>query len=150
MASTQQLQASRKRHTTLNDFFFADRFDSPGKSEFRRIYNAFKAEVKFRLGKSFQWERDIYDPDLGSSEEFEGEFELAGRLADGIHTPVMVKIAADCPVVRPLSMSLQLEDSDTEEISGFYDFGNPLQHFLDTLEHVKKLHSRSEKIAPIQ
>ena len=140
MATAQQLQASRKRHMTLNDFFFADRFDSPGKPEFRKIYNAFKAEVKFRLGKSFQWERDIYDPDLGSSEEFEGEFELEGRLADGIHTPVIVTIAADCPVERPLSMYLQLEDSDAEEITGFYDFGNPLQHFLDALDRAKEMH----------
>ena len=96
--------------------------------------------MKFRLGKSFQWERDRYDPDLGSSEEFEGEFELEGRLADGIHTPVIVTISADCPVVRPLSMYLQLEDSDAEEITGFYDFGNPLQHFLDTLDRAKEMH----------
>ena len=146
MATPKQHLASRKRHQTLNEFFFADRFDPFSKPEFRNIFNAFKSEVKFRLGKSFQWERELYDPDLGCSDAFEAEFELEGSLNDGIHPPVTITISGECPPVRPLDMRLQMDDCEPEEITGFYDFGRPLQHFLDTLEHAKQLHAGSEVV----
>ena len=143
MATAKQLLASRKRHQILNEFFFAGRLDTFTRPEFRKIFNAFKSEVKFRLGRSFEWEREIYDPNLGSFEEFEAEFVLEGTLDDGTHTPVKVSLAGSYPVVRPLGMELQLEHHDHEEITGFYDFGRPLQHFLDALEDAKQMHVNS-------
>ena len=140
MATPKQDLASRKRHLILDEFFHADRMDGISKAEFRKVFNAFKAEVKFRLGKSFQWELESYDPDLGWGDEFEGEFSLEGVLNDGHHAPVTVSLAADCPVVRPLSMHLQLEDFEADEITGFHDFGQPLQRFLDALEEAKRMH----------
>ena len=147
MATPKQHLASRKRHQILNEFFFADRFDPFSKSEFRSIFNAFKSEVKFRLGRSFKWDRELYDPDLGWSGAFEAELE--GTLDDGIHTPVTITISGECPPVRSLDMRLQMDDCEPEEITGFYDFGRPLQHFLDTLEHAKQLHAESEEITSV-
>lgn len=143
MPTPKQLLSSRKRQILLNDFFHADRLDVFTNAEFRRVFNAFKAEVRFRLGTSFQWEREVYDPDVGWGDDFEAEFSLEGVLDDGDHTPVKVSIAADYPVVRPLSMHLQLEDCDAEEITGFYDFGQPLQHFFEALEEAKRMHLES-------
>ena len=150
MATPKQRLASRKRHQTLNEFFFANRIDPFSKSEFRSIFNAFKSEVKFRLGRSFQWDRELYDPDLGWSDAFEAEFELEGTLDDGIHTPVTITISGECPPVRPLGMRLHMDDFEPEEITGFYDFGRPLQHFLDTLEYAKQLHTKSPEIKSIR
>lgn len=148
MATAKQLLASCKRHQILNEFFFAGRFDTFTRPEFRKIFNAFKSEVKFRLGKSFEWEREIYDPNMGCFEEFEAEFELEGTLDDGTHTPVKVSLAGGYPVVRPLGMELQLEHHDHEDITGFYDFGRPLHHFLKALEDAKQMHINSIETAP--
>lgn len=114
-------------------------FRGPSRLEVLAEFRA-EAEVKFRLGKSFQWELESYDPDLGWGDEFEGEFSLEGVLNDGHHAPVTISLAADCPVVRPLSMHLQLEEFEADEITGFYDFGQPLQRFLDALEEAKRMH----------
>ncbi len=149
MPTPKQHLASRKRHQILNEFFFADRFDPFSKSEFRSIFNAFKSEVKFSLGRSFQWDRELYDPDLGWSDAFEAEFELEGTLDDGIHPPVTITISGECPPVRPLDMRLQMDDCEAKEITGFHDFGRPLQHFLDTLEYAKQLHAESKEITSV-
>ena len=33
-----------------------------------------------------------------------------------------------------------LEEFEADEITGFYDFGQPLQRFLDALEEAKRMH----------
>lgn len=129
--------ASLKRQRILNAFFHADRWDEYTKPEFRKVFNAFKSEVKHQLGKHFTWEYDLYDPNVGWGDEFEAEFTLEGCFDDGIHTPVKLTLQGSHPIVAPLHMVIQHEDCDGYEVTGFYDFGRPLDHFLEALDDVR-------------